>query len=83
MTSKINALKLYAKEVSSQILSGSIPPLEGASLIWRAHINSEEENFHDLDGFIYAASETDDRLEDKALFDQGILKEARRVVDTY
>ena len=83
MSSKINALKLYAKEISSRILSGSIPPVEGANLIWRAHINSEEENFHDLDGFIYAASEADDRLDDKALFEQGILKEAQRVVDTY
>lgn len=79
----LSALRFYAKEISALILSGAMPPREGANMLWRAQINSRLETFHELDGFIYAASEMDDRPEDKALFEEGILKEAKRVIATY
>jgi len=79
----LQALKFYAKEISKLIISGEISPQEGANMLWRAQISSELDEFHDLDGFIYAASEMDDRPEDEAIFKSGILKEAQRVIDTY
>ena len=79
----LSALRFYAKEISALILSGAMSPREGSNMLWRAQINSRMEAFHELDGFIYAASEMDDRPEDKALFEEGILKEAKRVIDTY
>jgi hypothetical protein len=79
----LGALRFYAREISMLILSGAMSPREGSNMLWRAQINSKMETFHELDGFIYAASEMDDRPEDKALFEEGILKEAKRVIDTF
>jgi hypothetical protein len=50
--------------------------LEGAKRIWQATLNAELNGFHDLDGFIYAASELEERPEDKALFEKAIIEEA-------
>ena len=50
--SKIDALKHYAKQISASILSKKVSPLEGAKLIWRATINSQQREFHELDSFI-------------------------------
>ncbi len=79
----LSALRFYAKEISALILSGVMSPREGSNMLWHAQINSRMETFHELDGFIYAASEMDDRPEDEALFEEGILKEAKRVIDIY
>ncbi|NDP58212.1 MAG: hypothetical protein GZ090_02510 [Oxalobacteraceae bacterium] len=76
--SKVDALKHYAKQISTSILSDKISPLEGAKLIWRATINSQEREFHELDSFIYAASEMEDRPEDKEFFEKAIREEAQR-----
>lgn len=76
--SKIDALRHYARQISALILSADISPLDGARLIWGATINAKERGFHDLDGFIYAASEMEDRPEDKDFFENEILGEARR-----
>ena len=78
--SKIDALKHYAKQISSSILSEKTPPLEGARLIWDATLNAQVNNFHDLDSFIYAASEMEDRPSDKAFFEKAIIDEAKRWV---
>ena len=75
---KIDALRYYAKEVSAWILQSEVSPLEGARLIWRASLNSGERDFHDLDGFIYAASGLEDRPGDAELFEQAIKDEATR-----
>ncbi len=76
--SKIEALKHYAKQISNSILSAEITPLDGAKLIWQATINAKERGFHDLDSFIYAASEMEGRPEDKEFFENAIREEARR-----
>lgn len=77
--SMLEALRHYAKETSVSILSGAVSPSDGAKMIWRATLKAKLPSFHDLDGFIYAASEMDDRPADKALFEAGILEEAKRV----
>ena len=73
-----DALKHYAKIVSTSILASEITPLEGAKRIWQTTLNASVPGFHDLDGFIYAASELEDRPEDKALFEKTIIDEAER-----
>jgi hypothetical protein len=75
--SKIEALKIYAKYISSLILSSELTPKRGAELIWKAKLNANIPEFHDLDAFIYAASEIEDRPEDKAMFEGGIIEAAR------
>jgi hypothetical protein len=75
---KKDALKRYAKLISTSILASDITPLEGAKRIWRATIKAGVSEFHDLDGFIYAASELEDRPEDKAQFEKAIFAEAAR-----
>jgi len=75
---KIEALKYYAKQIATQILSSEISPQQGVRLIWTATINAKEKDFHELDAFIYAASEMDDRPADKEFFEQAILEEAKR-----
>jgi hypothetical protein len=74
---KAEALGRYAKIVSTSILASEVTPLEGAKRIWQATRKAELNGFHDLDGFIYAASELEDRPEDKALFEKAIIEESR------
>ena len=75
---KVDALRIYATEVSRLILEERLSPLEGARLIWRAKLNSGNDDFHELDGFIYAASEMEERPNDKRLFEKAIFEESRR-----
>jgi hypothetical protein len=74
----IDALKNYARFVSTAMLEAELMPLEGAKLIWQASRRLNLPDFHDLDGFIYAASELEDRPQDKELFEKVILEEAQR-----
>lgn len=77
--SKVDALRFYATQISTSILSGDVSPLEGATLIWDASINVYDQihDFHELDGFIYAASEMPDRPSDKDFFEKAIIEEAK------
>lgn len=79
--SKPEALKHYARHISLSILTAKVSPLVGAKLIWRATLNAGLKDFHDLDGFIYAASEMEDRPKDKAFFEQAIKDEAKQWSD--
>jgi hypothetical protein len=74
---KAEALGRYAKIVSTLILASEVAPLEGAKRIWQATRKAGLNGFHDLDGFIYAASELEERPEDKALFEKAIIEEAK------
>lgn len=76
--SKIDALKHYAKEISGSILRKTVSPVEGAKAIWRASLGAQIVDFHELDPFIYAASEIDDRPSENAFFVNAIVEEARR-----
>jgi len=75
---KIEALRYYARQISSLILSSEVTPQQGARLIWTATLKAQEKDFHELDAFIYAASEMDDRPADKVFFEQAIFEEAKR-----
>jgi hypothetical protein len=77
VTAKAAAL-LLARIVCTGIVVGTLPPYEGARLIWRIARRVSDADFHELDGFIYAASEYEDRPEDREHFSTEILSEARR-----
>jgi hypothetical protein len=66
------------KAVSDSILAGEISPLEGAKRIWNATLAVNPHGWHELDAFIYAASEADSRPEDQEFFEKAIVEEARR-----
>jgi len=59
---KRDAVLLLANQVAKQILQGNIKPYEGAKKIWKLELILESnQDFHDLDPFIYTASEWEDR----------------------
>ncbi len=77
----IAALEHYASGIARQILAQAMEPLHGATLIWNATLTYERKGYHALDSFIYAASEAQDRPEDKAFFEKAVLAEAKLWAD--
>lgn len=71
-----NAARICAKAISMKILSGELSPQDGANRLWDVSIKVHSPNFHDLDTFIYAASEISSRPEDLEFFNREIVKEA-------
>ena len=75
--SKQKALKEYGKHVLNLIIAGEIAPYDGAKNIWKTCIKHREVGDHEFDPFIYAASEMEDRPNDREFFEAAILNEAR------
>lgn len=75
--SRPDAARIYATVISRQILSGDLSPQAGANKLWDASIRVNDPDFHDLDTFIYAASELQSRPEDQDFFHSEIVKEAK------
>ncbi len=75
------AVVLLARNVASGIANGTIAPYAGAKRIWDLTLQVPVEPIPELDPFIYAASEWEERAEDRVHFEQGILSEARALVD--
>ena len=74
-----DAALLLARETAREIVSGTVEPYEGAKRIWELARSAPDESLSELDPFIYAASEWEDRPEDRGHFERGILAEARRL----
>lgn len=74
--SRSAAARIYTIAICEQIMSGQLSPQDGASRIWDASVRTGDPDFHDLDSFIYAASELQDRPEDRDFFEREIVKEA-------
>jgi len=75
--SEVDAVRSYAREISTAILDATLSPLEGARRIWHATRRAKIENFHEMDEFIYSASEMEDRPEDKDFFENAIRELAK------
>lgn len=73
---KADAARVYARAISKQILSAELSPYDGANRLWDASIRVNDPRFHDLDTFVYAASELESRPEDAEFFNGEIMKEA-------
>jgi hypothetical protein len=74
--SRVAATRIDAKAISKQVVDGQLSPSEGAHKLWTASVQVNDPDFHDLDPFIYAASEFDSRPEDAAFFNREIMREA-------
>jgi hypothetical protein len=75
------ALMNVAQEVCRAILDGSTTPYDGAHRIWDATIAvGDRVRLPELDTFIYAASEWDDRPEDANIFAEGVVAAAKEIV---
>jgi hypothetical protein len=69
------ALAAVAHAISADIVDERVTPYVGAKQIWEASLRVEA-RAPLLDPFIYAASEWEDRPEDRALFEEGIVATA-------
>lgn len=78
--SKRDAVRCLARETAKEILSGTMAPYEGAKQIWELSLRIPDENLPELDSFVYAASEWEDRPEDRHVFEEGIAAAARELV---
>jgi hypothetical protein len=77
---KTNAVQIYARAIAAEILNGEITPYSGARKIWDATLKIADPTVPDLDPFIYAASEHEERPNDREFFNQEILKCARELL---
>ena len=75
------AALIFARGVATAILTRAVEPLVGARAIWLAADKvNESREFHDLDGFIYAASEYEERPQKGDWLAARIETEARRLL---
>jgi hypothetical protein len=71
----------YARWICERIVLDQLTPYEGAKAIWNASLQAaDDEPFPELDPFIYAASEFEDRPEDRRFFDAAIRKHALHLI---
>jgi hypothetical protein len=75
-----DAVMYLARETARDIVTGAVAPYSGAKKIWDLARRAPTDHRHELDPFIYAASEWEDRPADRISFEQGIIEEARRLI---
>jgi len=75
-----DAIGHLALETAVEIVEGKIAPYTGAKRIWQLTLCAPSERLPNLDPFIYAASEWEDRPEDRVRFERGIMDEARALL---
>ena len=80
LPSERDAVMRLAREIAAQVLEGKTSPYQGAKEIWELSLRLPGESLSDLDSFVYAASEWEDRPEDRNLFAEGIVAAARELV---
>jgi hypothetical protein len=69
-----------ARDIATKVLDGATTPYGGAKQIWELSLRIPDEHLPQLDTFIYAASEWEDRPEDRNIFAEGIVVAARELV---
>ena len=79
LPSKRDAVMRLARQASRDILRGVVGPYEGGKAIWQLARSVPEERLEQLDPFIYAASEWEDRPRDRPYFEQAILETAKEL----
>ena len=70
-----------AQDEATRIVGGTVAPYAGAKRIWELTSRVPTVRIPELDPFIYAASEWEERPEDRVHFEQGIISEARALLD--
>ena len=82
MPSKRDAVMRLARDIAKGILEGTTSAYKGAQQIWNLTLQTSEDDFPELDPFVYAASEWEDRSEAHVAFEEGILVAARDLVSS-
>ena len=80
--SKRDAVVNLAREIAKEILAGTTEAYYGAKRIWDLTLHASSEELPELDSFVYAASEWDDRPEDRVTFEEGVIAAARDLVNS-
>lgn len=75
-----DAVALLSREIASQILEETVAADVGAKQIWEITLQAQDVDTSELDSFVYAASEWDDRPEDRNVFREGIYAAASELV---
>jgi hypothetical protein len=81
MPSPRDAVTRVAREIAAKVVDGTVAPYQGAKRIWELTLRAPEEELSELDSFVYAASEWEDRPEDRSLFDDGIVRAAQELLE--
>ncbi len=71
--SKRDAVMRLARETARGIIAGTVEACVGAKQIWDLTLRVSGEDFPELDSFIYAASEWEERPEDRMALMAGIV----------
>ncbi|HEX9983222.1 MAG TPA: hypothetical protein VGF69_08160 [Thermoanaerobaculia bacterium] len=71
----LDEVRSFVRDIASEIVRGTLTPYEGARRIWSAALLLPAE--HTYDQFIYAASEYENRPDDRPFFEDAIRREAR------
>jgi hypothetical protein len=74
------AVMMLSRELANGILTGAIPPYLGAKQIWELALQAPEEDISQLDTFVYAASEWEERPAHRNILAEGIVAAARDLV---
>lgn len=74
------AVLCLAQDTARDILNRQTAPHVGARRIWEFTLAVPEEDFAELDTFVYAASEWDERTGDHGSFIEGIESAARQLL---
>jgi hypothetical protein len=78
--SRREAVMRLARDAAAEIVGGTIAPYTGAKRIWDLTLRVPTVRIPELDPFIYAASEWEERPEDRVHFERGIISEARALM---
>jgi hypothetical protein len=78
--SRREAIIRLAHDAAAEIVGGTIAPYTGAKRIWELTLSTPAVRIPELDPFIYAASEWEERPEDRVHFEQGIVSEAHALL---
>jgi len=76
---KREAVLLLARETAAKVLCGEFSPYEGGKRIWQLTLVAGGVA-PELDPFIYASSEWEERPKDRALFERAIREAAKNLV---
>ena len=80
MPAQREAAIVVATDIAARIVGGAVPPYQGAKAIWGVARSVWPEDLPELDAFVYAASEWDERPRDRKRFDAGIVAAAHDLV---
>jgi hypothetical protein len=75
-----SAARFLAHRMARNISNNTVSPYEGAKAIWNLATRLRPLRLPELDPFIYAASEWEERTEDRALFERAIVDSAKELL---